>query len=268
MFIHDYSGNVVQMPEQLFLLRYHGVFLTHLIHTPPEVRIPASLPLSEACLFFDAPSAAACGVILPPSAVYWICQDPWDFFPVPEISVCCRLIFRRENSRFQRDVLQHDDRQEAVKGVKMGRKLVAYFSAGGVTAKAAEELAGVTGADLYEIRPKTPYTKEDLDWRNKQSRSTVEMQDPSSRPELFEEPGDLSGYDTVYIGFPIWWGVAPHVVNTFIEHADLAGKTIGIFATSGGSGIDYALSHLKEAYPNLAIQGGKLLRGKVTEDIL
>ena len=148
------------------------------------------------------------------------------------------------------------------------KKLVAYFSASGVKEKAAKQLAAIAGADLHEIAPAQVYTKEDLDWTNKQSRSTLEMTDPASRPELAEKKTDLSAYDVVYIGFPIWWGVAPHAVNTFIESNDLSGKKLVIFATSGGSGLAYAVDSLKKQYPGLAIQSGKLLNGNVTEDLL
>ena len=153
-------------------------------------------------------------------------------------------------------------------GEKKMKKLIAYFSASGVTKHAAEQLATVTGADLYEIRPEMPYSREDLDWRNKQSRSSLEMTDPSSRPALEKSVPDVSSYDMVYIGFPIWWGVAPRPVNTFIESARLEDKPVYIFATSGGSGIDYALKDMKKNYPSLDIRGGKLLKEKVESDII
>ena len=148
------------------------------------------------------------------------------------------------------------------------KKLIAYFSASGVTKSAAEQLAAITGADLYEIRPEMQYSREDLDWRNKQSRSSLEMTDPFSRPALEKSVPDVSSYDMVYIGFPIWWGVAPRPVNTFIESARLEDKPVYIFATSGGSGIDYALKDMKKNYPSLDIRGGKLLKGKVESDII
>ena len=119
----------------------------------------------------------------------------------------------------------------------MSKKLVAYFSASGVTKKLAEKLAAAVDADLFEIRPKIPYTKADLNWMDKQSRSTIEMQNPSSRPEIAEGGPDLSGYDTIFVGFPIWWYIAPTIVNTFLESCDLTGKTVVPFATSGGSGM-------------------------------
>lgn len=147
------------------------------------------------------------------------------------------------------------------------KKLVAYFSASGVTRKAAEELAAVAKADIYAIEPDVPYTREDLDWKNKKSRSSLEMQDETSRPALHASIPDLSEYDTIYIGFPIWWGIAPRVINTFIENSDLHDKDVVVFATSGGSGLEYAVNDLKKRYANLKIRSGKLVKGKVTEDM-
>lgn len=147
----------------------------------------------------------------------------------------------------------------------MSKVLVTYFSASGVTAGAAEALARAAGADLYEIRPAQAYTKEDLDWNNKQSRSSLEMTDETSRPDMADNDSHAGDYDVVFIGFPIWWGVAPRVVNTFIESNDLTGKKIVIFATSGGSGIDYAINDMKKRYPQLAIAGGRLLSRKDTD---
>ena len=115
----------------------------------------------------------------------------------------------------------------------MSNVLVAYFSASGTTARAAQSLAKAAGADLYEIKPAVPYTAADLDWNNKQSRSSVEMNDPSSRPEIARRLDSLEEYDTVFLGFPIWWYVAPTIINTFLESYDFAGKTIIPFATSG-----------------------------------
>lgn len=119
----------------------------------------------------------------------------------------------------------------------MARKLVAYFSATGVTARVAELLSDTIGADLYSIEPEVPYTKADLDWTDKTSRSTVEMNNPTSRPSVREERDNMSDYDTIFLGFPIWWYVAPTIINTFLESYDLSGKTIIPFATSGGSGM-------------------------------
>lgn len=119
----------------------------------------------------------------------------------------------------------------------MSKKLVAYFSASGTTKKAAERLAKATGADLFEIKPKVPYSSADLNWMDKKSRSSVEMSDPSSRPEIAEKIPNLADYDTVFLGFPIWWYVAPRIINTFVESYDFTGKTLVPFATSGGSGM-------------------------------
>ena len=117
------------------------------------------------------------------------------------------------------------------------RKLVAYFSASGTTKEAAERLAKAAGADLFEIRPAIPYTSADLNWMDKKSRSSVEMNDPDSRPEIAETMPNMADYDTVFIGFPIWWYVAPHIIHTFVESYDFSGKTLVPFATSGGSGM-------------------------------
>ena len=147
-------------------------------------------------------------------------------------------------------------------------KLVAYFSASGVTEAKAKELAKAIGADIYEIAPAVRYTGADLDWMNKKSRSSVEMNDKSSRPALAETEHDFGVYDVIYIGFPIWWYTAPTIINTFLETFDFSGKKIVLFATSGGSSIDRAVKDLKKQYPALDIAGGKLLNGKVTGDIL
>ena len=140
-----------------------------------------------------------------------------------------------------------------------GKVLVAYFSATGTTEDVAEKIAAVTGGEFHEIAPEQAYTDADLDWNNRQSRSSVEMNDPKSRPALKEKKANMADYDVVYIGFPIWWGVAPHIVNTFIESHDLKGKTLIPFATSGGSGISQAVAALRKAYPDLNWQDGKLL---------
>jgi flavodoxin len=142
----------------------------------------------------------------------------------------------------------------------MSKTLVAYFSASGVTAGKAKKLADKLGADICEIRPVTEYSNADLDWLNKRSRSTVEMNDPESRPEIQELDHDLSGYEEIHIGFPIWWYTAPRIINTFLESADFTGKKIHLFATSGGSGIDRAVKDLKAQYPELDIEDGKMMR--------
>ncbi len=141
------------------------------------------------------------------------------------------------------------------------KTLIAYFSASGVTARAAKEMADAVGADLYEIRPKQPYTAADLDWMDKKSRSTVEMNDPSSRPAIAEPVQNMEQYDTVMIGFPVWWYVEPRIIDTFLENYDFSGKTLIPFATSGGSGIGKAEKSLQEHCPGAAWAKGQLLNG-------
>lgn len=139
----------------------------------------------------------------------------------------------------------------------MSKTLVAYFSASGVTKKLAEKIAQDANADIFEIEPEVLYTDADLDWRNKNSRSSVEMSDLSSRPAISKKVENMSQYDTVITGFPIWWYTAPTIINTFIESYDLSGKKIAMFATSGGTGIEKSVSDLKAGYPELNIVGGK-----------
>ena len=139
------------------------------------------------------------------------------------------------------------------------KMLVAYFSATGTTKNMATELAAVANADLHEIKPAQAYTKADLDWHNKQSRSSVEMADKSSRPAITDKLANMSDYQTVYVGFPIWWYTAPTIVNTFFESYDFKDKTVYLFATSGGSTIDKAVSDLQAAYPEINIKSGRLL---------
>ena len=140
----------------------------------------------------------------------------------------------------------------------MSKKLVAYFSASGVTAKVAETLAEAIGADIFEIEPKVPYTEADLNWMDKKARSTIEMSDPASRPEIAAKRDNMKDYDTIFVGFPIWWYVAPTIINTFLESYDMTGKTIIPFATSGGSDIGKTNERLTPS-----CKGAKLLNGKV-----
>ena len=140
----------------------------------------------------------------------------------------------------------------------MSRKLVAYFSASGVTAKVAEKLSEAIGADLYAIEPEVPYTKADLDWMDKKSRSTIEMNNPASRPAITGKRDNMNDYDTVFVGFPLWWYVAPTIINTFLESYDLTDKTIIPFATSGGSDMGKTNEKLLPS-----CKGAKLLNGKV-----
>ena len=143
------------------------------------------------------------------------------------------------------------------------KTLVAYFSASGQTAKLAKILAGVTGGDLFEIAPETAYTAADLDWMDKSSRSTIEMQDKSSRPAIADKNADISAHDTIFVGFPIWWYIAPTIINTFLESYDFSGKTIILFATSGGSGFGKTVDNLKcSVSDSTVIKEGKLLNGR------
>ena len=151
--------------------------------------------------------------------------------------------------------------------VKNSKVLVAYFSASGVTAGVAKQLAEVTGGELHQIQPEQPYTDADLDWRDKQSRSTLEMQDKTSRPAIINKLDSISQYDIIFVGFPIWWGTAPTIVNTFMESYDFSGKTVVLFATSGGSGIEQADKDFSEAYPNVNWKEGKLLNSPSRQDL-
>lgn len=150
----------------------------------------------------------------------------------------------------------------------MTKTLVAYFSASGVTEKTAKRLASVLNADLFEIKPEIPYTEADLDWTDKKSRSTIEMKDPNSRPAIAEKLDNMADYDVVFVGFPVWWYVAPTIVDTFIESYDFAGKTIIPFATSGGSDLGNTEKILQNiAGPNAKVTKGKLLNGASEADM-
>ena len=146
----------------------------------------------------------------------------------------------------------------------MRKILVAYFSASGVTASVAKKLAHATGADIYEIKPAVKYTSADLNWNNSGSRSSVEMRDKTSRPEIADKSANISGHDVIFLGFPIWWYVAPTIINTFLEAYDFSGKKIILFATSGGSGFGKAVDGLKPSAPGASIQEGKLFRASVS----
>ena len=142
----------------------------------------------------------------------------------------------------------------------MSRKLVAYFSASGVTAGVAQTLSETIGADLFAIEPEIPYTKADLNWMDKTSRSTLEMNDPESRPAIAKKRDNMEDYDTIFVGFPIWWYVAPTIINTFLESYDLIGKTIIPFATSGGSGIGKTNEKLLPSCKGAVLLEGKILK--------
>lgn len=151
----------------------------------------------------------------------------------------------------------------------MSKILVAYFSAGGTTAGVAKNLARAAGADLYEIKPAVPYTNADLNWTDKKSRSSIEMNDKSSRPALADKAADMEAYDTILLGFPIWWYVAPAIINSFLESYDFSGKKIVLFATSGGSGFGETVAGLKSSVAaDTTIVEGKLLNGKSSVDDL
>lgn len=143
----------------------------------------------------------------------------------------------------------------------MSKKLVAYFSASGVTKAAAERLAKAIGADLFEIKPKTPYTRADLDWTDKKSRSSIETYNPDCRPEIADTLANMGDYSTVILGFPIWWYVAPKIINTFVESYDFSGKTVIPFATSGGSGMGKTTEVLKKLCPDANWVNGKVVNG-------
>ena len=141
----------------------------------------------------------------------------------------------------------------------MSKRLVAYFSASGVTAKVAENLADAIGADIFEIQPEVPYTKADLNWMDKKSRSTIEMSDPTSRPAIAAKRDNMDEYDTIFVGFPIWWYIAPTIINTFLEKYDFTGKKITLFATSGGSGFGNTIKELQPSAPGAEFVEGGLL---------
>ena len=149
----------------------------------------------------------------------------------------------------------------------MGKKLVVYFSASGTTRKIAEMIAKAAESDLYEITPRKPYSKADLNWMDKKSRSSVEMSDKKFRPEITDTDAQIDGYDEIILGFPIWWYVAPTIINTFLESYDFSGKKIVLFATSGGSGFGNTLSELKPSAPNAMTVEEKILNNVSKQDV-
>lgn len=172
------------------------------------------------------------------------------------------LKWHRETIRIKTD----DAARHPWKGKKM-TKLVAYFSATGTTEEKAKQLAELVGADLYKIEAALPYNRLDLDWMNRDSRATMEMRDWSEKPDIADHEANFSGYDEVYLGFPIWWYTAPTLIHTFLDTYDLSGKQIKIFATSGGSRIDRAIKDLTKLFPDLSIVEGRLLNGDIAEII-
>lgn len=149
----------------------------------------------------------------------------------------------------------------------MGKKLVAYFSASGTTKKVAEMVADSAEADLYEITPKEAYTSADLNWMDKKSRSSVEMSDKKIRPEITGEDAKIENYDEIFIGFPIWWYVAPTIINTFLEKYDFSGKKVILFGTSGGSGFGNTVKELQPSAPDATFIEGKLLNNTNKQEI-
>ena len=150
----------------------------------------------------------------------------------------------------------------------MAKALVTYFSASGTTKRVAEKLATAVGADLFEIEAAQPYTRADLDWMNKRSRSSVEMNDESSRPAIARTVENLADYDVVFVGFPVWWYVEPRIIDTFLEAHDFSGKTIVPFATSGGSGLGKAPQRMQALAAGAKVTGGKMLNGRLGADEL
>ncbi len=146
------------------------------------------------------------------------------------------------------------------------KSLISYFSASGVTKRVAEELSQLVGGDLFEIEPVEKYTDADLDWRDQNSRSTIEMNDRDFRPAVAKKVENMGDYDKVVIGFPVWWYTAPTIINTFIEENDLSGKDVYIFVTSGGSGVDGSLKDLRAKYPEIKFVDGKRIQ-QVTDDL-
>ena len=150
----------------------------------------------------------------------------------------------------------------------MEKRLVAYFSASGTTKKAAEVIANSIKADLVEIIPKVPYTSADLDWMDKKSRSSVEMNDKKFRPEIIDMDIDINAYDEIILGFPIWWYVAPTIINTFLEKYNFRGKKMILFATSGGSGFGNTVRELQPSAPECRIEEGKVFHNVTRQPIM
>ena len=150
----------------------------------------------------------------------------------------------------------------------MSKTLVAFFSASGVTRQVAQKLAAAAQADLYEIKPAVPYTQADLNWRDKSSRSSVEMKNLAIRPQLADTDAKIEQYDRILLGYPIWWYMAPTIINTFLESYDFSGKSIILFATSGGSGFGKSVEELSPSCPNAMIRKGRMLNGNPSEQEL
>ena len=150
----------------------------------------------------------------------------------------------------------------------MKKALIAYFSASGTTADVAKRLATAANADIYEIKPAKPYTSADLNWMDKNSRSSLEMKDKSSRPALNDRDAQIENYDLIFIGYPVWWYTAPTIINSFLESYDFSAKTVVLFATSGGSGFGNAVNDLKVSAPKATIKEGRILNGRPSVEML
>lgn len=148
----------------------------------------------------------------------------------------------------------------------MNKTIICYFSASGITKNIAEKLSSVINADLFEIKPVNKYTLEDLDWNDKNSRSSIEMTNNNSRPEITDKLDNIENYNIVLIGYPIWWDQAPRIINTFIKSINLENKKVYLFATSGGSGINDSVDTLEKEYPNINFINGKLLSKNITSE--
>ena len=173
------------------------------------------------------------------------------------IAACCLILTacaQNNNKKENKETPPTETKEN-----KEMKTLIVYFSATGNTKAAAQKLAKEFNADLYEITPEVPYTAADLDWRDKTSRSTIEMQDKTSRPAIKGRCENIADYDTVWIGFPVWWYTAPTIVNTFIEAHDLSGKVLNVFATSGGSDVKDSYNDLKKAYPQYTWSESRLM---------
>lgn len=205
------------------------------------------------------------GVLLAAALVLGACNAK----PVPPVAPEQTAQVTQEQTAQTAQENAAQEPQQSMPALRPQKVLVAYFSATGNTKKVAENLARALNADIYEIKPAVPYTADDLNWRDKTSRSSVEMSNASSRPTMADNTISVQEYDTVFLGFPIWWGTAPHIVKTFLEKHDFSNKTIVLFATSGSSGMGNTAEDLKPSVATIAqIKTGKILNGNMSEEEL